>query len=62
MATVETNIKDEARRIIDELPNNATWKDLMYEIYVRERIEQGIRDMEAQLRHHRRIAQRTWAR
>ena len=47
MATVETNIKDEARRIVDQLPNNATWQDLMYQIYVRERMEAGLRDLEA---------------
>ena len=30
-----TNIKDEARRLVDRLPENSTWDDLMHEIYVR---------------------------
>jgi predicted transcriptional regulator len=41
------NIKSDARRIVDELPDNATWEDLMYEIYVRESIEAGLADVEA---------------
>jgi len=41
------NIKADARRIVDELPDNATWEDLMYEIYVRESIETGLEDAEA---------------
>jgi predicted transcriptional regulator len=39
--------KQEARRLIDNLPENATWDDLMYEIYVRQAIEAGLADSEA---------------
>lgn len=42
-----TNIKQEARRLIEKLPENATWDDLMYEIYVRQAIEAGLADSEA---------------
>jgi predicted transcriptional regulator len=42
-----TNIKQEARRLVDNLPENATWDDLMYEIYVRQAIEAGLADSEA---------------
>ncbi|MCC5602670.1 MAG: hypothetical protein V7L31_20085 [Nostoc sp.] len=41
------NIKEEARRLIDKLPENLTWDDLMYEIYVRQAIEAGLTDSEA---------------
>jgi predicted transcriptional regulator len=41
------NIKPDARRMVDELPDTATWDDLMYEIYVRESIEAGLADVEA---------------
>ncbi|MEH1950409.1 MAG: hypothetical protein V7K77_26140 [Nostoc sp.] len=41
------NIKEEARRLIDKLPENLTWDDLMYEIYVRQAIEAGLSDSEA---------------
>ncbi|QVL50046.1 MAG: hypothetical protein KFB96_06140 [Thiocapsa sp.] len=39
--------KPDAYKLIDQLPGNATWEDLMYEIYVREAIEQGIEDSNA---------------
>lgn len=41
-----TNIKQEAHRLIEKLPENATWDDLMYEIYVRQAIEAGLADSE----------------
>ncbi len=40
-------VKDEARRIVDQLPDNASWEDLVYRIYVRQSIEAGVRDAEA---------------
>jgi hypothetical protein len=46
MATVIADIRDEARRIIDRLPASATWADLMYEIYIRKEMDEGIRDLE----------------
>jgi len=36
--------KDEAHKLIERMPQNATWDDLMREIYVREVIEQGLAD------------------
>jgi hypothetical protein len=36
-----SNVKQEAPRLVDNLPENATWDDLMYEIYVRQAIEAG---------------------
>ncbi len=45
MAT--TNVKDEARKLIDKLPENSTWDELMREIYVRQAIESGLADSQA---------------
>ena len=42
-----TNIKQEAPRLIEQLPETATWDDLMHEIYVRQAIEAGLADSEA---------------
>ena len=42
-----TNIKQEAQRLVEQLPESATWDDLMYEIYVRQAIERGIADADA---------------
>ena len=39
--------KEEAHRIIDKMPSNATWDDLIHEIYVRESIERGLADSDA---------------
>ena len=39
--------KDEAHRLIDKMPSNATWDDLIHEIYVRETIERGLADCKA---------------
>jgi hypothetical protein len=46
MATVEIGIKEEAHRIVDQLPPGATWEDLMFQLYVRQRMDQGIRDLD----------------
>jgi hypothetical protein len=41
------NVKEEARRLIENLPEDVTWDDLMYQIYVRQNIEAGMADSEA---------------
>ncbi len=38
------NIKEEAKQLIENLPENSTWDDLMYLIYVRQAIESGLQD------------------
>ena len=45
MAT--TNIKKDARKLVDNLPDDSSWEDLMHEIYVRQSIESGLEDSEA---------------
>ena len=39
-------VKHEARRLVEQLPEDATWEDLMYRIYVRQAVETGLRDAE----------------
>ena len=41
------NIKEEARKLVDKLPENSTWDDLMYQIYVRQTVEAGLEDSKA---------------
>ena len=38
--------KDEARRLIDHLPDQASWNDIMYELYVKQKIENGLKAVE----------------
>lgn len=37
-------VKDEARKLVEHLPEDATWEDVQYEIYVRQTIEAGLKD------------------
>jgi hypothetical protein len=41
------NIKDEARRLLERMPDDLTWDELMHEIYVRQAIEAGLADSKA---------------
>ncbi len=41
------NIKQEAQKLVENLTEDATWDDLMYQIYVRQAIESGLEDSEA---------------
>ena len=35
-------VREEAQRLIDALPEEASWDDLIYQMYVRKKIAQGI--------------------
>ena len=37
-----STVKEAARSIVDNLPERATWDDLMYELYVKQKIEAGL--------------------
>lgn len=41
------SVKEEARRLVEALPDDSTWEDLMHRIYVRQAIEAGLKDSEA---------------
>jgi hypothetical protein len=41
------NVKEEAKRLIEKLPEDISWDDLMHEIYVRQSIEAGLADSDA---------------
>ena len=38
--------KEEARKLINKLPDQATWDDIMYEFYVRKKIEVALKAAE----------------
>jgi len=42
-----SNVKEEARRLVDSLPEDSTWEDLMDQIYVRLAVEAGLADSKA---------------
>ena len=41
-----STVKDAAQRILDNPPAQATWDDLMYELYVKQKIEAGLQAAE----------------
>ena len=41
------NVKTAAKQAIDALPDNATWDDVMYRMFVRQKIDAGLADAEA---------------
>jgi predicted transcriptional regulator len=42
-----TDIKAEARKLVENLPENSTWDDLMHQTYVHQAIESGLADSQA---------------
>ena len=42
----ESDIKSKVRDTLDSLPDDATWDDVMYRLYVRQKIEIGLKDIE----------------
>lgn len=41
-----SKLKDEAKKLIDQLPEETTWDDIMYEFYVRKKIENALTAVE----------------
>ena len=39
-------VKEEAKKLIDKLPDSATWDDIMYELYVKKKIAAGLKAAE----------------
>ncbi len=38
--------KEEVRKMLDHMPDDATFEDIQYHIYVREKIERGLKDIQ----------------
>jgi hypothetical protein len=39
-------VKEEAKKLIDKLPDHATWDDIMYELYVKKKLAVALRAAE----------------
>ena len=35
-------VKEEAKKLIDTLPEQATWDDVMYELYVKQKLQKAL--------------------
>ncbi len=38
--------KEQVRKMLDQLPDDASFEDIQYHIYVREKIEHGLKDIQ----------------
>jgi hypothetical protein len=47
----EVSIKMAAVRMVQDLPDSASWDDLMYGILVRQKIEAGLKDLSEGRKH-----------
>jgi len=36
-------VKEEAKKLIDKLPDHATWDDIMYKLYVKKKLAVAVR-------------------
>ena len=43
-STESYDVRSAVRQLADTLPDNATWDDVMYRVYVRQAVEAGRRD------------------
>ena len=41
----QATIKEQVRRLAEELPDEADWDEVMYQVYVRQSVEAGLRDV-----------------
>jgi predicted transcriptional regulator len=44
-------VKSLAMKLVRTMPENATWDDLMYRVYVSQKIEAGLSDLKAGRKH-----------
>jgi len=47
MNTIERDIKQAAHQLIDQLPDNTIWDNVLYQMAVRRSIEMGLQESEA---------------
>jgi predicted transcriptional regulator len=38
--------KEEVKKLLEQLPNDVSFEDIQYHIYVREKIEKGLQDIQ----------------
>jgi len=38
--------KDEVRKILDQMPDDATFEDIQYHVYVCQKVQRGLKDLD----------------
>jgi hypothetical protein len=44
MTTATPTVKGEALRLVEQLPDDATWDEVIYQVYVAQAVEAGLKD------------------
>ena len=44
MTAESPTVKGEALRLVEQLPDDATWDDVLYQMYVAQAVETGLKD------------------
>lgn len=56
-------VKEEAKKLIDKLPEHATWDDIMYELYVKKKLAAALHAAdEGQVLSHEEVKKRLLSR
>jgi len=42
-----STVKEDLRKLVDDLPDDVTWDEVQYRLYVRQQIEVGLEDLAA---------------
>jgi predicted transcriptional regulator len=54
-----STVKEEVRKILEQLPDDVSFEDVQYHIYVRQKLERGLKDIEeGRVLTHDEVAQR----
>lgn len=53
-------IKQEALRLVNALPDTATWDDLMHQIYVHQKIKAGLDNLKSDRKHTHKFIRRSF--
>ena len=43
----KVTVKEEMKKMLESLPEDCTWEDIQYHIYVREKVERGMAAVDA---------------
>jgi hypothetical protein len=41
-----SSVKEEVRKMLDQLPDDVSFEDVQYHIYVRQKLERGLQDLQ----------------
>jgi len=54
-------VKEEAIRLIEKMPDDCTLEDILYELYLKQKVDKGLRDIEqGQVLEHEEVKQRVF--